>query len=168
MVFILHPTRLWKMSSAQGIMTLRKWWRGLPPLYGMVTEACSYLSLWNMALLSCPRWIPATTVIYTTTFCAVGGFYITWIHPRMLNIRYLHLHLNFWETVVVDLLAHQFPRWFLQTRASSPTFLYVPRFVVILYVWRFGMQDILERYDLRLHDALTILFLTEVLYFLHP
>ena len=168
MVFVLHPSRLWKMSSAQGILTLRKWWRDLPPLSAMVTEACSYLSLWNMALLCYQKHLPVSTVVYTTTFCAVGGFYITWVHPRALNIRYLHLNLNFWETVTVDLLAHQLPRWLLETRASFPTLLYVPRFVVILYVWRFGIQDILERYDLRLEDCFMILLLTEVLYFLRP
>lgn len=166
MTTVLHPCKLWGTTPAEGIRTVRQWWRGLPPISHILVEACSYLSIWNLVLVHFRETVPAATVLYTSLFCGVGGFYLAWVHPRRLYIPYLHIQLNFWETVLMDLAAHQFPRYLVGRLPQNPKTLFIPRSVVFGYLLWFGLDDIKRRYDLRVADMLLILSVTEFLFFL--
>ena len=180
MTVTLYPSRLWGMNPAQRILTLRKWMRGLPPFSSILTEACSYLSVWNMVLLWVQPHIHPSIVAYTSLFCAVGGFYMAWVFPRFLEVHYLHVRLGFWESVITDIVAHQLPRLFFLSNASSSieihktptptptTVLFLPRSVVLLYLVWYGFHNIRDRYLLRDLDLFLILLLTELVYcFMH-
>lgn len=131
----------------------------------IVTEGLSYLSAWNFVLMAFPKQFPTAMTDYTSLFCGVGGFYVAWVHPRYLPVRYLNIHLDFREAVVMDLLAHQLPRYFV-TRSSEATNFLMPRLLVLSYALWFGLDDIKRRYVLRLADLFLILGITEFLYYL--
>ena len=144
---------------------LQKWYEGLPPVSMMLTEAVSYGSVWNWVSL----WLfpHASFTAYTSLGCSVGGFYLAWIHPRRLRVDYLRLDLGWWDTVVLDLLAHQLPRFLSVQTACFPRWsCFIPRSLVVLYFTVLGTDNIKQRYSLETRDILTILFLTEFLYFL--
>ena len=174
MTVTLYPARLWEMNPAQRILTLRKWMRGLPPFSSILTEACSYLSAWNMVLLWLkPGVISPSILSYTSLLCAVGGFYMAWVYPRFLEVHYLHVRLGFCESVITDLIAHQLPRLFFLSNPPSfpeihktPTIVFfLPRSVVLFYLVWYGFDNIRDRYLLRELDLFLILLLTELLYF---
>ena len=173
MTVILYPARLWGMNPAQRIITLRKWTRGLPPFSSILTEACSYLSVWNMALLWFQPRISPSILSYTSLFCAVGGFYMAWLYPRFLEVHYLNVRLGFMETVITDLVAHQLPRFFHLLNSSPQdgdnnkpaTAFILSRSVVLFYFVWYGIDNIRDRYLLRELDLFLILLLTELLYF---
>jgi len=173
MTVTLYPSRLWGMNPAQRILTLRKWMRGLPPFSIILTEACSYLSVWNMVLLWVQPRVSPCIFSYTSLFCAVGGFYMAWVFPRFLEVHYLHVRLGFWESVITDIVAHQLPRLFYLSQEGhhhnkpTTTFL-LSRSVVLFYFLWYGIDNIRDRYLLRELDLFLILLLTELLYcFMH-
>ena len=176
MTVTLYPSRLWGMNPAQRILTLRKWMRGLPPFSMILTEACSYLSVWNMVLLWLQPRVSPSILSYTSLLCAVGGFYMAWVHPRFLEVHYMHVRLGFVETVITDIVAHQLPRlFFLSTPPFSPEIhktptivFFLPRSVVLFYFIWYGIDSIRDRYLLRELDLFLILLLTELLYCFMP
>jgi hypothetical protein len=164
MLFI-QPSVVWRMPPAARRHCLKKWWAGLPPVSMMLTEALSYGSVWNwISLWLFPR---ASFTAYTSLGCSVGGFYLAWIHPRHLRVHYLRLDFDFWDTVVLDVVAHQLPRVLsTQTMCFPRCSWFFPRWLVMLYFLVIGVKNIKQRYSLDTRDILSILFLTEFLYFL--
>ena len=134
----------------------------------ILKEALSYVSVWNLLLIALfPHDSPI--VHYTSLLCSVGGFYLTWIYPRYLPVHYLNLHLGFWETFLMDLVAHQYPRYLVLCSPSQKqmSYFHLPtRMFVGTYLFCYGEQDILARYQIRRQDMVIVLLLTEFVYFM--
>lgn len=160
----MQLSRLWKMTPTARRQRLQQWFHQLPPLPMMLYEAFSYLSVWNYVSL----WLfpHASFTTYTCLWCSVGGSYLAWIYPRCLPVHYLHLHLGFWETVVMDLMAHQLPRWRALMEIHVSPWSWFPRSLVMVYFILFGIENIQHRYTLRKRDMLAIWILTEISFFL--
>ena len=164
---ILQPWRVASMKPSVRRHCLQEWVQKLPSPSMILKEALSYVSVWNLLLIALfPHDSPI--VHYTSLLCSVGGFYLTWIYPRYLPIHYLNLHLGFWETLLMDVVAHQFPRYLVLCSSQKQTsYFYLPaRTIMVMYLFFYGEQDILNRYAIGRQDMVIVLLLTELLYFM--
>jgi hypothetical protein len=158
------------MSVKDRILLLRRWYRGLPPPGVIVREAVSYFSVWNLLLLAVgsKSSLLSGAAAYSSLLCSVGGFYLTWVSPRSMDVAYLHVHLDFKETLLMDMLFHQLPRLYASSYRASESVL-ATRGVALLYLAWYGLEAIKTKYRLREIDILVVVLLHEFLFFcLHP
>lgn len=164
---ILRPSVLWSMSVKDRILLLRRWYRGLPLLRVIVKGAVSYFSVWNLLLLAMGSQYPLLygTTAYSSMLCSVGGFYITWVHPRSLDVAYLNIRLDFKETLILDMIFHQLPRMYASSYRPSESFL-ATRGLALLYLACYGTEEIKNKYRVRDLDFVAVILLHELLFFI--
>ena len=155
------------MSVKDRILLLRRWYRGLPLLSVVVKGAVSYFSVWNLLLMAMGSEYPLLSgaVAYSSMLCSVGGFYITWVHPRSIDVEYLNIRLDFKETLLMDMLFHQVPRLYASSYRPSESFL-ATRGLALLYLVCYGTEEIKRKYRVRDADLVAVALLHEFLFFI--
>lgn len=133
-------------------------WMKTTPVLKKWPMAFQYFSVWNLIMISqgddaswLLPWIQTSSLI-----CSVGGFYLAWVRPRCIHIHYLELTVESWSFVVLDLLAHQAPRWYVLShlRPKPPASIVALLPIAIFLAWK--GKSLHHLYGVRLVDILGI------------
>lgn len=111
---LLNPKILFsrKMTTRNKLLLTCEWLNSLSFKW---YEPLTYFSTWNILFFICTTYYPVWNTIYIVPLirkniamqCALGGGYITYIHPRSIIIPYLNMELDSILLKLIDLVAHQ-------------------------------------------------------------
>lgn len=102
----LNPRYLLALTMNECMEEIQEWRQNLDFSW---KDVFSYFSTWAI----CASMIPFQTKLFQLVRfnmilqAAIGGFYITYIHPKEIKIHYLHLIVDGFLLKMIDLVAHQ-------------------------------------------------------------
>lgn len=107
---MLNPLILFRLSKTERYDVVRQWYSQLSFYW---YEPLTYFSMWNIIIYTfitlflneVPIFYKLKMNVLYQTF--LGGFYITYIHPKNIKVQYLNLILTDWLLYTVDFLSHQ-------------------------------------------------------------
>lgn len=102
----LNPRHLLALTMNECMEEIQEWRQNLDFSW---KDVFSYFSTWAI----CASMIPFQTKLFQLVRfnmilqAAIGGFYITYIHPKEIKIHYLNLIVDGFLLKMIDLVAHQ-------------------------------------------------------------
>ena len=98
-----------RMSNRTRIHAVQSWLQQLKDSGGpQFSEAFEYFSVWTILVFPIPfktrifQLIKMNMILQT----CLGGFYISYVHPKIIHVHYLQIDIDRFLLQVIDLFAH--------------------------------------------------------------
>ena len=152
--------KVWCLSPKKRIKFLKVW---LSTVKFNTLEIFSYFTIWTLSLSFLPIQNPFFLKLKYNMLLQIslGGFYITYICPRILKVEYLNAILRQNVLRIVDISSHHLPLFLFFYQNELPTKFSVKEFFfvnlpILGYLCCFDIQ---KKYGLCLKDAIFLIFL---------
>lgn len=170
---MLEPFKIW--THRDPYHYIKEWWKSLPSFLEIIVESVQYFSMWNILfigfhILHTTNRISCPILYYNSVLCSVGGWYMTWIFPRKLYVRYCRLYVRGWDMILMDIIGHHLVLIYILCKTDSVvnfykckcTFLHavMMRIMPLVYLLCFNCQ---EKYNLYWRHLIHIFFICECL-----
>ena len=144
---MLNPCALFKKTRHERTEIVKQWYHQLNFSW---KDPLSYFSMWTILFSILPfqtrifQLMKSNMILQTS----LGGFYMAYVRPKEIKIKYLNLIVDGWLLKLIDLVAHQ-SLLFLYLYGNGGTFLYPDNFFeyyamnlpLLVYIFNFDMEE---------------------------
>lgn len=161
----INPNIIFLKTRSEACLIVSKWYGSLPTVSYMMREMGTYFTVW-VCLLWCVQFFigltPAVSHVFNvmSIHASFGGFYITYIFPKVLIVPYCRLYIDGIFLCVLDVMSHHYimvDAIIFRDRTERPDWWTIPLAYIpsVFYVLLFSP---IRRYTLRQRDIVCIIF----------